>query len=87
MIRFWVEDNGLGISPHDKARLFKPHSRLHEPRVRGEGLGLSIVLRIIQRLGGNVGVESHQGKGSVFWFTLPIASPEDAEKVKDHLAG
>ncbi|MCB8944285.1 MAG: response regulator [Ardenticatenaceae bacterium] len=79
MIRFWVEDNGPGIGPEDKARLFKPHSRLHEPRVKGEGLGLSIVLRIVQRLGGNVGVDSEVGKGSRFWFTLPVAPVEERE--------
>lgn len=87
VIRFWVEDNGPGINPEDKSRLFKTHSRLHEPRVRGEGLGLSIVLRIVQRLGGNVGVESQLGRGSVFWFTLPTASLEEAAKIKDPLAG
>ena len=85
MIRFWIEDNGQGINHEDKLRLFKPHSRLHEPRVRGEGLGLSIVLRIIQRLGGNVGVESQLGKGSVFWFTLPAASLEEANKIKNDM--
>ena len=79
MIRFWVEDNGPGIPPESKSRLFKPHSRLHEPRVKGEGLGLSIVLRIVHRLGGNVGVDSEPGQGSVFWFMLPAAPPEKAE--------
>ena len=77
MIRFWVEDNGPGIATEDKSRLFKPHSRLHEPRVKGEGLGLSIVLRIIHRLGGYTGVESELGQGSTFWFTLPAASPDE----------
>jgi signal transduction histidine kinase len=82
IVRFWVEDNGAGIQPEDKSRLFKPHSRLHEPRVKGEGLGLSIVLRIVHRLGGNVGVESQVGQGSLFWFTLPAASPEKKQPAR-----
>jgi len=82
MIYFWVQDNGQGIAPEDKSRLFKPHSRLYEPRVKGEGLGLSIVLRIIHRLGGDVGVESKVNEGSIFWFTLPAASDEEAAQVQ-----
>lgn len=76
-VRFWVQDNGEGIAPADQARLFKPHTRLHEPRIKGEGLGLSIVLRIIHRLGGTVGLDSKLDKGSVFWFTLPAGAKTD----------
>lgn len=83
MIHFWVQDNGAGIASEDKSRLFKPHSRLYEPRVKGEGLGLSIVLRIIHRLGGSVGVESKVNEGSIFWFTLPAASDEQAAQLLD----
>jgi signal transduction histidine kinase len=82
MIHFWVQDNGPGIAPEDKNRLFKPHSRLYETRVKGEGLGLSIVLRIIHLLGGEVGVESKVKEGSIFWFTLPAASDEEAAQIK-----
>ncbi len=82
MIHFWVQDNGQGISPEDKSRLFKPHSRLYEHRVKGEGLGLSIVLRIIHRLGGEVGVESKVNEGSIFWFSLPAASDEEAVELQ-----
>ena len=76
MIRFWVKDNGRGITPEDKKRLFKPHSRLQEPRARGQGLGLAIVQRIIKKSGGTVGVDSTPGAGSTFWFTLPAADSE-----------
>jgi signal transduction histidine kinase len=76
MIRFWVHDNGRGIAPDDQSRLFKPHTRLQDKRVRGEGLGLSIVRRIVSRLGGDVGVTSELGNGSTYWFTLPVASQE-----------
>lgn len=71
MIRFWVKDNGIGIAPADQKKLFKPHTRLRQNRVRGEGLGLSIVHRIVKKCAGQVGVESEPGAGSTFWFTLP----------------
>jgi two-component system, sensor histidine kinase and response regulator len=73
MIRFWVKDNGSGISAIDQKRLFKPHTRVTSKKIRGEGVGLSIVWRIVKKCGGNVGVESQEGVGSCFWFTLPEA--------------
>jgi len=72
-IRFWVKDNGPGIAPEDQKRLFKAHTRLRQIRATGEGLGLFIVHRIIKKCGGEVGVDSEPGEGSVFWFTLPRA--------------
>jgi signal transduction histidine kinase len=73
MIRFWVRDNGQGLSPEDQGRLFAEFSRLKQIRVEGYGLGLSIVRRIVEKLGGQVGIESTLGQGSVFSFTLPAA--------------
>jgi signal transduction histidine kinase len=70
-VRFWVRDDGPGLSPEYQARLFIPFERMGRVRVKGYGLGLSIVVRIAERLGGQVGVESELGQGSVFWFTLP----------------
>jgi len=70
---FWVKDNGDGISEADQLRLFKTHTRLHPQHTRGEGLGLSIVHRIVEKCGGEVGVYSQVGKGSTFWFSLPLA--------------
>jgi PAS domain S-box-containing protein len=70
-VRFWVEDNGQGLSEEEQSHLFAPFTQLHQVRVNGHGLGLSIVHRIVQKLGGEVGVESELGQGSVFWFTLP----------------
>ncbi|MBN1978696.1 MAG: GAF domain-containing protein [Anaerolineae bacterium] len=75
MARFWVRDNGDGLSEQEQARLFAPFERLGELRVKGHGLGLSIVRRIVEKLGGEVGVESAPGQGSVFYFTLPLAAP------------
>jgi PAS domain S-box-containing protein len=71
MVRFWVRDNGPGISPEDQARLFTLFTRLDQVRAKGHGLGLSIVRRIVEELGGQVGVESEIGQGSVFSFSLP----------------
>ncbi len=73
-IRFEVHDHGDGLTPEQQARLFAPFERLGQSRVRGHGLGLSIVRRIAEKLGGQVGVESAPGQGSTFYFTLPIAT-------------
>lgn len=73
LARFWVKDNGVGISDEEQARLFVPFNRLNQVRVHGHGLGLSIVQRIMKKLGGDVGVESQPGQGSTFSFYLPLA--------------
>ncbi len=72
-VRFWVLDNGAGLEAEEQARLFQPFARLDQVRARGHGLGLSIVRRIVERLGGRVAVESQMGKGSCFSFSLPLA--------------
>jgi signal transduction histidine kinase len=73
MVRFWVRDNGPGIRAEEQAQLFKPYTRLQPVRASGHGLGLSIVRRIVEKLGGEVAVESKAipGEGCVFSFTLP----------------
>ncbi|HJW90625.1 MAG TPA: PAS domain-containing sensor histidine kinase [Anaerolineales bacterium] len=70
MIRFWVQDFGPGIAPEDQELLFQPFARVASTRSKGHGLGLSIVRRIVERLGGHVSVESQVGLGSCFSFTL-----------------
>ncbi len=70
---FWVRDNGLGLTPEAQARLFTPFTRLNQVRAKGHGLGLSIVRRIVEHLGGRVGVESSPDQGSLFYFTLKPA--------------
>lgn len=70
-VRFWVEDNGDGLTPVEQQMLFNEFTRLHPERASGNGLGLSIVLRITEKLGGQAGVESEPGRGSRFYFTLP----------------
>ena len=70
MVRFWVRDDGPGLTPEEQARLFIPFTRLDQVRAKGHGLGLSIARRIVEKLDGQVGVESEVGQGSVFSFTL-----------------
>ncbi|MBC8446106.1 MAG: GAF domain-containing sensor histidine kinase [Chloroflexi bacterium] len=74
MVRFWVRDNGPGLLPEEQTRLFIPFTRFDQVQAKGHGLGLSIARRIVEKLGGQVGVESEIGKGSVFSFTLPGAA-------------
>jgi PAS domain S-box-containing protein len=72
-VRFWVREYGPGIALEDQEKLFAKFSRVHDMDIEGEGLGLSIVRRIVEKLGGQVGVESAVGAGSTFSFTLPLA--------------
>ena len=74
MIRYWVRDNGKGLTDNQQSQLFVPFVRLGLDDNRGHGLGLSIVQRIVTRLGADVGVRSQPGKGSVFYFTLPAVA-------------
>ncbi len=73
-ISFWVRDNGSGLSHESQATLFKEFTRLDKVKAEGYGLGLSIARRIVEKLGGEVGVKSEIGKSSVFYFTLPQTS-------------
>lgn len=82
MARFWVRDNGNGISPEAQSELFSQFTRLDQLRAEGHGLGLSIVARVIEKLGGKVGVESQLGKGSLFYFTLPMVVIEPPTRVR-----
>jgi signal transduction histidine kinase len=75
--RLSVADTGFGLSADQVARLFKPFSQVHDPAAiqeRGTGLGLYICKGIVEGHGGRIGVDSPgPGKGSVFWFTLPLS--------------
>jgi signal transduction histidine kinase len=85
MARFWVRDNGNGIAPKDQSELFTQFTRLDQLRAQGHGLGLSIVARVIEKLGGKVGLESELGKGSLFYFTLPMVVVEPSTRVRPKL--
>lgn len=70
---FSIKDNGIGIEPQNRERIFKVFQRANaRSEFPGSGMGLSIAKKIIQRHGGKIWVESEIGKGSVFYFTLPI---------------
>ena len=73
MIRFWVRDNGEGIALDRQEDLFNEFTQLSANRTSGHGLGLSIVKRIVEKLGGEVSMSSTPGSGSEFGFTLPAA--------------
>lgn len=70
-VRFWVRDHGPGLRPEQQAQVFQTFTRFHQSTAEGYGLGLSIVARMVERMGGEVGVESEPGQGARFWFTLP----------------
>ncbi|MBI5934119.1 MAG: HAMP domain-containing histidine kinase [Chloroflexi bacterium] len=73
MLRFWIRDNGPGISPVDRAQLFTPFNQNGRAHFPGHGMGLPMTLCIVEKMGGRVGVESEVGQGSLFYFTLPPA--------------
>ena len=70
---YFVKDNGLGIASAYQLKLFQALQRLHPDKAPGEGIGLAIVRRILERLGGKIWLESAPGEGTVFFFTLPPA--------------
>lgn len=77
-VRFWVRDYGVGIPKKAQANLFVPFTRLHQVEAEGHGLGLAIVRRIMEKLGGEFGMESSgvAGEGSLFYFVLPAWSSQ-----------
>jgi signal transduction histidine kinase len=77
-IRCAVSDTGIGISPENQVRLFTKFFRVVDPaaeELSGTGLGMSIAKNLVEMHGGRIWLESTSGKGSTFFFTIPIAMP------------
>lgn len=71
-IRLWFEDQGIGIPKDRQERIFELFHRLHS-RADSTGIGLALVRKVVERMGGKVGVDSEEGRGSRFWLELPPA--------------
>ena len=70
-VRLWVEDNGIGIPPHAHEKIFGIFERVSgNDQIEGTGIGLAIVARAMQQMGGSCGVESDCTQGSRFWLEL-----------------
>ena len=81
LVRFEVQDTGTGIGDDERKRLFQPFTQVDGSSTRrhgGSGLGLVIARQLVEAMKGEIGLESALGRGSTFWFTLPVAMPATA---------
>ena len=78
-VRIWFEDNGIGVAEQDQKRIFRIFERVHPTTLyQGTGIGLAIVRKTVERMGGTIGIESAPGSGSRFWIQLPRARKDVA---------
>jgi signal transduction histidine kinase len=82
IFRIWFKDNGVGIAPENQERVFKMFERIYPAtEYEGTGIGLTIVRKAVERMGGKLGCESELGKGSSFWIELKAAQALGPEPV------
>jgi len=80
MIRVTVEDNGIGVPAQHRESVFKMFRRLHSrSKYSGTGIGLSVCRKVVDKHGGHIGFDEHDGPGATVWFTLPVVSQERPE--------
>ncbi len=81
LIQFQIRDTGIGIAPENQSKIFQSFSQADSSTTRtygGTGLGLTISKRLVEMMGGDLGVESELGKGTIFWFTLRLPKVDEA---------
>jgi signal transduction histidine kinase len=83
---YYVKDNGLGIPQAYQAKAFTAFQRFHPNTVKGEGIGLALVLRVVERQGGRIWFESEEGVGTTFFVALPIVADTASLQVDAHRA-
>lgn len=85
-VRIEVKDNGTGIPRARQAELFTPFNRLgmEHSHIPGSGIGLSLCHELVLKMGGDIGLDSEEGQGAHFWFTLPLSSPTQASDAAIH---
>ena len=82
-VKFWVRDNGPGIPPSERERVFEKFARLRgKNKPGGLGVGLAFCRLAVHAHGGDIWIESEVGKGTTFWLTLPVAQRQSAGKLK-----